>query len=349
MTNPYAEAGPEAFWRTAVAETGPFALSGLWTPKFQIRQDDRIATFGSCFAQHFSRALAARDYRWIDCEPAPPFLPEETCSELNYGVFSARTCNIYTVNMLGQWLDMACGVTEPPDEVWVDANGRFRDPLRPLIEPDGFDDRKALFAARAATLAAIRDAIEQADVFVFTLGLTESWANRRTGLEYAICPGTVAGTFDPDTHVFRNPTTGMLAKRLRRVLRLLRQQNPDIQVLLTVSPVPLTATAAQGHVLTQTTYSKSALRAVAGEAANEMEFVDYFPSYEIITHPVFRGMFFAPNMRSVVPQGIDTVMSHFFADQARVFGATNRSTQQAAKDTSATELHCEEEMLNAFA
>ena len=84
-------------------------------------------------------------------------------------------------------------------------------------------------------------------------------------------------------------------------------------MLLTVSPVPLTATAENRHVLVSTIHSKSILRAVAGELASRFDFIDYFPSYEIVISPPFRGMFFQNNMRSVHEQGVDFVMSHFFA------------------------------------
>jgi hypothetical protein len=123
--------------------------------------------------------------------------------------------------------------------------------------------------------------------------------------------------------------------------------------LLTVSPVPLTATASGHHVLTATSYSKSVLRAIAGQMTAEFKFIDYFPSYEIITNPVFRGMFFGPNMRSVEQAGVDTVMRHFFADQARVFGAAEPKRQKKIKAHVAKprkeDVQCEEELLGAFA
>ena len=77
-------------------------------------------------------------------------------------------------------------------EIW-EQDGRFYDPLRPVIEPGGFASEDELRAARAATLAAIRDAVRRAHIFVFTLGLTECWEHRETGLQYALCPGTVPG------------------------------------------------------------------------------------------------------------------------------------------------------------
>ena len=60
-----------------------------------------------------------------------------------------------------------------------------------------------------------------------------------------------------------------------------------------------------------TTYSKSVLRAVAGDAAADDEATDYFPSYEIITGAPTRSAFFEPNMRSVAQAGVDLVLSAF--------------------------------------
>jgi hypothetical protein len=89
--------------------------------------------------------------------------------------------------------------------------------------------------------------------------------------------------------------------------------------------------------------------------------VDYFPSYEIITHPAYRGRFFAPNLRSVLPEGVDHVMTQFFRDQAAAFGGaavppplpvTPPPLAEEAPEpelTEAEELRCEEEILAAFA
>lgn len=353
MTHPYEGLPPEAYWRTGVADPGAFGLSQLWQPKFAIRPADTIATAGSCFAQHIGQALLKRGYGWTDFEPAPPFLNGPEARRFSYGVFSFRTGNIYTPGMLLQWLQIAFGDLPQPPEIW-ERDGRFFDPLRPAIEPDGFASPAEVMDAREATCAAIRAAVTGADLFVFTLGLTESWFNAETDLEYALCPGTVAGRFDDRIHQFRNANSRLTYRNMRAAINFMQRHNPDLRVLLTVSPVPLTATASGKHVMVATTYSKSVLRGAAGMLAEEMAAVDYFPSYEIITHPVFRGMFFAANMRSVLPEGVDTVMGHFFADQERVFGKPDRKRRKHKKRgkrpaDALGEVQCEEEMLDAFA
>ena len=365
MTHPYETLPEDRFWRSAVADRDALDIAGLWKPKLRITRKDRIVTAGSCFAQHFARALVARGYRWTDFEPGPSGLTPAQKHDYHYGTFSFRTGNIYTPRMLRQWLTWALTPTPPPEEVW-EQDGRFYDPFRPGVEPGGFASAAELQASRLDTLAAIRRGLKEARVFVFTLGLTESWRDRETRAEYAVCPGTIAGTFDAERHEFVNHGYDALLADMKSVLKLMWRVNRKLNILLTVSPVPLTATASDQHVLTATVHSKSLLRAVASTLVQGQARVDYFPSYEIITHPAYHGQFYAPNLRSVLPEGVDHVMKTFFQDQAARFEAIpaapptaeppDINLQTAAGDdpdppemSEAEELRCEEEILAAFA
>jgi hypothetical protein len=312
VDHPYVDLPPHAYWRTGVAEPDAMEISGLWRPKFAITPDDKTVTAGSCFAQHISRALREHGFRWMDFEAPPSMLSEDAARRFGYGTYSFRTGNIYTTPLLRQWVRWALGREEPDSEHW-EQDGRFFDPLRPQVEPDGFGSPDELLRAREVTLTAIRKALRRADVFVFTLGLTEGWRNAETGLRYASCPGTVAGEFDPARHEFVNDGYREVHRAMTDVIRMARRVNPGLRFLLTVSPVPLTATASGEHVLVSTTYSKSTLRAVAGDLAQAHDNVDYFPSYEVITSAPYRSQFFEPNLRSVRPEGVAHVMTQFFS------------------------------------
>jgi len=346
MQNPYVELESSAFWRSAVADRSCFDVSDLWVPKFRF---DRmpIYTAGSCFAQHFGRALSKAGLRWIDAEQAPTGSSEALKRKFNYGIFSTRTANIYTTPMLRQWLEL-CFTDTRYDEVW-ETDGRFYDPLRPMIEPNGFASVEEFNEARERTITAMRSALEEGCVFVFTLGLTESWMNKETGMHYAACPGTQAGTFDPKIHVFKNLSYPETLKNLRASIKLLKKANKRNKILLTVSPVPLTATASDDHVLVATTKSKSILRSVAAAASSDNNGIDYFPSYEIITGAPFRSMWFEPNMRSVRQEGVDFVMKNFFREHEKKFGtlrvpkASGRQIEENNDD-----VVCEEVLLEAF-
>lgn len=351
MTNPYKTLDQTAFWAPSVAQRHMMDIDKLWRDPFGIDSSTRIATFGSCFAQHFSQALEMRGFRWFNCEPAPDAMPKELARKFNYNVFSARTANIYTTSLLLQWTKWALGRSKPPEIYW-ECNGRVFDPFRPTIEPDGFSSVDEMIVSRQTAIRAFRRCLIRCDLFVFTLGLTESWWDTELNFEYPLCPGTAAGNFDASRHVFRNQEYPEIRRALAKVIELVRSaRKTGPNFLLTVSPVPLTATNSGNHVLVATNESKSILRAVAGSLAREDEGTSYFPSYEIITAPAYRGSFFEPNMRSVSPHGVNHVMKIFF-DGLTEFDSekakpVKRSTGAAAR-RSKDDIICEEELLEAF-
>lgn len=289
-----------AFWRRAVAGRHVADLVDLWQPTVSLGPGRRILTAGSCFAQHIGRALQARRYDWRTIDP---HLTDNDATSLPTG-------NIYTAAMLRQWLDWATGTTSPPDLSWQ-RDARVVDPFRPTLPAKGFASVTEMLAARQRSLARMAEGLAQADLFIFTLGLTEAWRDRR-GWLYPLCPGTAGGRFDPVDHIFHNYTTSEIEQDLRAAIDILRALNPDMDIILTVSPVPLIATATDRHVLVATTESKSVLRAAAGTVCRDRDRVDYFPSYELITAAISRGRFFAADQRSVTAEGVETVMGHFF-------------------------------------
>lgn len=309
--HPYTQLPPASFWKTAIADIEPKDIQRLWQPKFPVSRETKILTAGSCFAQHISRALGQKGFSWIDSEPAPADLPHELHAENGYGVFSFRTGNIYTAALLRQWIFWALGLAQPGTEIF-EQNGRYHDPFRPAFPPGGYASPEELLQARSATLQAIKGALQQADVFIFTLGLTEAWKNAGGDI-YPMCPGTLRGEFSEAVHKFHNFCEPEIMRDLNEAFDALRKLNPRIRFLLTVSPVPLTATASGQHVLVANTYSKSVLRSVAGHLAQTREDVDYFPSFELIATPPYKGQFFEKNMRSVTAEGVAFVMSQFLA------------------------------------
>jgi hypothetical protein len=310
--NPYKTQPEHAFWRVSVGGRHYADLADLWRP-MPLRKADRIATAGSCFAQHIGNNLAARGAAIMDMEPAPPLFASATeARRWGYGVFSCRYGNIYTTRQLIQLFDEAHGTRTPAERVW-NKQGRFYDALRASVDPVGQDSAETVLALRTRHLAAVRRMFVTLDVFVFTMGLTEGWESTEDGTMFPVAPGTVAGTYDPERHVFRNLRAAEIRADMLTFWDRLRAVNPGARMLLTVSPVPLAATATDNHVLVATTYSKSVLRAVAGELAEDVADIHYFPSYEIISSHPSRGMFYEHDLKNVNTFGVNFVMSHFFS------------------------------------
>lgn len=310
--NPYQKQPTKAFWRKAVASHHFEDIEDIWEAP-RIEQGSRIATAGSCFAQHIGRHIRARsEESFLDLEPAPAFIPKEQQQDFGFNLYSCRYGNIYTSRQLLQLLQEATGERPKSDHVW-ERDGRFFDALRPSTDPVGQDTAAKVLELRERHLHAVRDMLNRFDVFVFTMGLTESWISPEDGTCFPSAPGTIAGDLAKDKVEFHNLTVAEVKQDMEDALDILKKFNSDCKVILTVSPVPLVATATKNHVLSATTYSKSVLRAVAGELEFERKEVHYFPSYELITANAGRGYYFDPNLRTVNDRGVNFVMENFFS------------------------------------
>lgn len=311
-THPYQSLSPAQRWSSAVAEPAYADVDPVVHAKFTLHREHRIVTAGSCFAQHLTRHLATHGFRFHVTEWPPVSMPVDLLRRYQYGIYSARYGNIYTATQLLQTLQRAYGRFMPADDVWTAGDGRYIDPYRPQIQPQGFASLAEFRASRRSHYAAIRRAVEELDVFIFTLGLTEAWRHRHDGAVYPVCPGVAGGHFDPAAHEFVNFGVTEVTRDLRAAIALVRERNPTARFILTVSPVALAATVEPRSVLVSTTYSKSVLRVAAEEVAAQDEGIAYLPSYEIITGPFSRGRYYAPNLREVTEEGVAHVMRLFF-------------------------------------
>lgn len=310
--HPYKSLPQKAFWRRAVAGCSPRDVDPVGVFDVRIEADTKVATAGSCFAQHIARYLKNSGYHYYVAEPGHPLLPASFRARQNYGLFSCRYGNIYTARQLWQLFERAYGRFVPAEEVWQEAADVFLDPFRPTTQPGGYISREELISDRAQHLAAVRQMFETLDVFVFTLGLTECWRSSKDGAVFPVCPGVEGGTFDPERYEFYNQPVEDVTADLTAFRNALQSVNRKAQIVFTVSPVPLVATAdPDAHVLSATTYSKSVLRVAAETMRRSFDNVHYFPSYEVITGPFNRGAYYAPDLRNVLEDGVAHVMRLF--------------------------------------
>lgn len=372
MTHPYKTLPERCFWKSAVSGYHMFEISDWHQPKFSIENLD-IATAGSCFAQHIGSHLKRRKLHFIDVEQPPSFLKENLHISYGYGIFSARYGNIYTARGLLQLIRRAKGSFVPTENCW-EKDGGWVDPFRPTIEPNPYISIDELDVQQKIHLENVKKLFSSCGVFIFTLGLTEAWVNRKDNAVYPIVPGTkqAGGIFDNEKYAFINFSYPEIIDDLKSFYRELIEINPLCKIILTVSPVPLVATATGKHVVSATTYSKSVLRAAAGCIADQFENIDYFPSYEIITSHVMGGSTYMPDKRGVSSFAVDMVMRTFFESYGitvpieentmlpspkknthiskhlpRRESAKEENPHGGDKDTAASQV-CDEEILNAF-
>lgn len=347
MSHPYIDLPDRQFWSRGVAALESHLFDPVSAPRFVIRPGDRVATAGSCFAQHISRRLRALGDNFLLAERGEHLsLAEREARQ--YGLFSARYGNIYTPMQLWQLWQEAFGERQPDERAWRNRQGRWVDPFRPSVEPGGFESIAQLTEDRAAHLAAVRAMFETADYLVFTLGLTEAWRSRVDGSVYPLAPGVAGGEHDPAAHEFVNFSVDETEAALEHVLLAARARNPGLRVILTVSPVPLAATYEPRHVAVSTTYSKAVLRVAAEQLMRHHDWIDYFPSYEVITASPTGGLYFEENWREVSPLGVAHVMRLF--TRHYVEGAGAREDELARLGEAAlprSSVICDEEAMDA--
>jgi hypothetical protein len=343
--HPYKGLPDHQFWNRGVAYAPPAGVDPVVRGAYRLTPDHQVATMGSCFAQNLSRHLQRSGLTYFVAETAPDGTPAVEATARQYGVYSARYGNVYTVAQAVQLFQRAYGRLDPAERPWVRPDGRLVDPFRPLVEPDGFADEASLLAARDEHLAATRRVFEEADVLVFTMGLTEAWRSQVDGCVVPAAPGSAGTPTGDATYEFVNFGVDEVRSGLAELCGLVRSVNPDVRILLTVSPVPLIATFEDRHVLVSTVESKSVLRVAAGDVSRDLDFVDYFPSYEIIASATSDRDYFAPDRREVSELGVAHVMRTFSEHYiAGTEGAAPTAVPLAAA-TQSQDVVCDEEVI----
>ena len=343
-SHPYRDAPKASFWSSFASDQFSTLKLAPTLPN-RLQPGAKVASAGSCFAANMVPHLEQHGFEYVREEYTRPLYKRIAAENLSYGKFSAAYGNVYTPRQLLQLLRRCTGQWTPLEDRWVEKD-KIVDPFRPGLRYYARNHRE-FDLVTSQHLRAVRRAFEAADVFVFTLGLTEAWISTLDGAVFPACPGTVAGTFDPTQHQFVNFSISDVRNDLLAAIVELRRINPRVDVILTVSPVPLVATASGGHVLIATMYSKSVLRVAAEEVVRGTERVSYFPAYEIVTGPQSPRNYFLEDRRSVSKEAVDAVMAAFFA-QVGTTTAGPRSgkfqTEDAIHSLSKriVELECEE-------
>ncbi len=308
--HPYKQQPARAFWNKSVVNTPWAQVEFESGPRRIVRPDTRIATAGSCFASNLLRFLPGLGLQPFYTELPPTYFTEDEIKAHGYREFAARYGNVYTVRQFRQLVEQALQVIEPI-EAFESVEGKVFDLLRPHVRPGGFESVAEARADRLYHLACVKRLLLECEVFVFTLGLTEAWIDESTGTVFPVCPGTVAGSFDPARHKPVNYDYNEIATDLNWVVDAVRAVNPSLNWIITVSPVNLVATHSKHSVVVASTYSKSVLRAVCGAVEQSQPNVSYFPSYEIIAAPQSFGQYLAGNLRDASDRGVSHVMAVF--------------------------------------
>jgi hypothetical protein len=254
-------------------------------PRHILNDESRIFTIGSCFAVEIRHALKSNGYEVYPKYDRIIFDPKrqqianlpQRDSVNHYDTFTIRQ-EIERALMRKHWGDDSVWrLTKHPLHKQARWAHVFQDPLRRHCYADELD---LLLRLRHDIDSCIDDGLEQSDIVIITLGLTECWRDRLCGLY--VCLGPERETSESFGHLEFRPTDyDENYKNLSATVQAIRKAYPSKQIVLTVSPVRLVKTWTGEDIVVANTMSKSTLRAVAGQVCRDDPTIIYWPSFEL--------------------------------------------------------------------
>ena len=162
------------------------------------------------------------------------------------------------------------------------------------------------------------------DIVVFTLGTNHVYIEKATGEIVDNCQKRPQNLFNE-----QELTIDESANALREAIHLLRKQNPNVKVIVTVSPIRYAKYGFHGSQL-----SKATLLLAADKLAQEEgEAVYYFPAYEIVNDELRDYRFYKADMLHPNEQAVEYIWERLvetcFSSEAKKFLEAWRPIKEA--------------------
>jgi hypothetical protein len=246
-------------------------------PNFRLVKGEPVFAIGSCFARGIERVLRTRGFQVVSAAADLEHLQAS-----NRDVTALGFMNKYTtysmLNELSWALDPAVAF---PAASLIDIDETHC--IDPHINPTLKVTDRAGTLERRRIIGEVNARIRDCRVVFITLGLVEVWYDRETNVHLNTTPTTEMLRLYPRRYEFMMTRYPENLENMERLYALLtRYGHPELQIVVTTSPVPLNATFSGQDIVMANTYSKSTLRAVAQDFAAAHPNVEYFPSYEIV-------------------------------------------------------------------
>ena len=232
-------------------------------PYLLIDKATPVGSMGSCFAREIKEYLEKNDYNYV--------------SKGGGAHGSAPWERVFNSACIKQEIKRAFGKFEVSFLHFPD--GRVADPFRKKTIFKALDEAEC---ECSSYVSAARSALLDSKVFIITLGLSEVWYDKHTGHTFAEAPPNEL--FDASRHAYRLLEPEENYQNIREALEILKNENQEIEIIVTVSPIPLRTTFFDRSAIVSNNVSKASLVFAAHKITQEFSYVHYFPSYEITSH-----------------------------------------------------------------
>ncbi|MDP4984135.1 GSCFA domain-containing protein [Pseudoalteromonas tunicata] len=283
--------------------TFPFVTSH----KF-ITPQTAVGSAGSCFAVEIAKYFQKNNFNYVVTE----WIPQEYTGVMYdifsafdpFSAYSAQYGILFNTPSFTQLAQKAFNKRVFKKRlIWNPELNRLYDPYREGVD---FSSPEAFYDDYPKHVEAVRQAFLQTEVFIITLGLNEAWQFR---------DGTFASR-NPKANSYhllqhRVLTVDENVQYLETFYAILKEYNPNIKIIVSVSPVPFLATGRgeTHHVISANTHSKAVLRVAAEQFTSSHADAYYFPSFEMVTECIQDP--WLSDLRHVKPEAVSQVMNLF--------------------------------------
>ena len=245
--------------------------------EMNIRHSERIALFGSCFAENIGKLLTENTFR---CDVNP------------FGI-------LYNPMSIAEALRQVLAKKEYGEADLFYAGGEWHSWLHHSdFSSDALDDCLAGINGRIRTLS---DALPETDWMVVTWGTAYVYSLQATRQVVGNCHK------QPDKLFFRRRLrVDEIVDTWKALLAALKEVNPKLKVLFTVSPIRHAKDGMHGNQL-----SKSTLLLAIDALCSDCPDCHYFPSYEIVMDELRDYRFYADDMLHVSGKAVEYIWSCF--------------------------------------
>lgn len=244
-------------------------------PQPWISHSTRFVLLGSCFAENIGQRLI--DYRFqVDMNP--------------FGVLYNPLSIAQALERLAENRPFVADELFEHNSLWHSwmHHGSFSDQSK----------EKALEKMNERFVLANQN-LKKTDLLIITFG--SAWVYEFDGRVVANCHKVPNNRF-----VRRRLTVNEIVARYTQLFAALRQQNPKLKVLLSVSPIRYLRNDA-----TENQTSKATLLLATEALCQQLPDVDYFPAYEILLDELRDYRFFADDMVHPSPMAVAYVWERF--------------------------------------
>lgn len=268
-------------------------------PRFSLRSGETVFTIGSCFAREIEGYLDGFAVPTLGLKLGPDVVqgrPNSVLNEYNAGSMAQRI----------EWAVAGRDTTGIEDATSPMEGGEVD-----LLLSKGLPAQRDVLMQVRGQIDRVYSALPAADCVILTLGMTEVWRDNETGLYLNRIPNPREMRRNDGRYSFVNFTPDGCYQQMAQAVQRLRGGGVA-KVLVTVSPVPLASTFERRDCVISNSYSKATLRVVADMLTRDFDFVDYFPSFEIVQSGGLDS--YMPDHVHVKPAVVKRIMRHLIAN-----------------------------------